>query len=171
MEENKEKLDIGDYMVGLDIGTTKISVMIGKKNQYEKLEILGTGRAVSNGVARGIVANIDKTVDSIKQAIEEAEQKSGLNIKEVFVGIAGQHIKSLQHRGQIVRDNVEIEIDNMNDLQKLYRVIEEKGGSKIKISINQKDKNYFFELKNKRKFDYETLKHLNKERYIKKINI
>ena len=59
-------------MVGLDIGTTKISVMIGRKNQYGKLEILGTGRAVSNGVARGIVANIDITVDSIKEAISEA---------------------------------------------------------------------------------------------------
>ena len=118
MEENIQVLQTGAYMVGLDIGTTKISVMIGRKNQYGKLEILGTGRAVSNGVARGIVSNIDKTVESIREAVEEAKQKSGLEINDVFVGIAGQHIKSLQHRGEIVRDNIDIEIDKA-DIDKL----------------------------------------------------
>ena len=118
MEENIQELQTGVYMVGLDIGTTKISVMIGRKNQYGKLEILGTGRAVSNGVARGIVSNIDKTVESIREAVEEAKQKSGLEIDDVFVGIAGQHIKSLQHRGEIVRDNIDIEIDKA-DIDKL----------------------------------------------------
>ena len=118
MEESNQELNIGDYMVGLDIGTTKISIMIGRKNQYNKLEILGTGRAVSNGVARGIVANIDKTVISIKEAVDEAKQKSGIDIDEVFVGIAGQHIKSLQHRGEIVRDNIDVEIDKA-DIDKL----------------------------------------------------
>ena len=118
MEENIQELQTGAYMVGLDIGTTKISVMIGRKNQYGKLEILGTGRAVSNGVARGIVSNIDKTVESIREAVEEAKQKSGLEIDDVFVGIAGQHIKSLQHRGEIVRDNIDIEIDKA-DIDKL----------------------------------------------------
>jgi cell division protein FtsA len=105
-------------MIGLDIGTTKISVMIGRKNQYGKLEILGTGRAVSHGVARGIVANIDKTVASIKEAVDEAKQNSGIEIDEVFVGIAGQHIKSLQHRGEIVRDNIDMEINKI-DIEKL----------------------------------------------------
>jgi len=118
MEESKQALNTGDYMVGLDIGTTKISVMIGKKNQYGKLEILGVGRAVSHGVARGIVANIDKTVASIKEAVDEAKQNSGIEIHEVFVGIAGQHIKSLQHRGEIVRDNIDVEI-NKADIEKL----------------------------------------------------
>jgi len=118
MEDSNQHICAGKYMVGLDIGTTKISVMIGRKNQYGKLEILGTGRAVSNGVARGIVANIDKTVDSIKEAINEARKKSGIEIDEVFVGIAGQHIKSLQHRGELVRDNIEIEIEK-SDIDKL----------------------------------------------------
>lgn len=118
MEENIQELQTGAFMIGLDIGTTKISVMIGRKNQYGKLEILGTGRAVSNGVARGIVSNIDKTVESIREAVEEAKQKSGLEINDVFVGIAGQHIKSLQHRGEIVRDNIDIEIDKA-DIDKL----------------------------------------------------
>ena len=117
MEEDK-KLPVGAIMVGLDIGTTKISVIIGRKNQYGKLEILGTGYAISNGVTRGIVSNIDKTVASIVTAINEAKKKSELEIKEVFIGVAGQHIKSLQHRGEIVRDNTETEIAKA-DIEKL----------------------------------------------------
>jgi cell division protein FtsA len=109
MGEDK-KLPKEAIMVGLDIGTTKISAIIGKKNQHDKLEVLGTGRAISNGVTRGIVSNIDKTVASIVEAINDAKQKSGLQTKEVFIGIAGQHIKSLQHRGEIVRDNIDTEI-------------------------------------------------------------
>jgi cell division protein FtsA len=118
MEEDLQQLPADAYMVGLDIGTTKISVMIGRKNEYGKLEILGTGRAVSNGVARGIVANIDKTVESINEAVEQARLKAGLAINDVFIGIAGQHIKSLQHRGEIVRDNIEVEIGK-DDIAKL----------------------------------------------------
>ena len=105
-------------IVGLDIGTTKVSVMIGRKDQFDKLEILGMGKAISGGVLRGIVANIDKTVESIKLAIEEAEQKSGTEIDEVYIGIAGQHIKSLQHRGEMVRDDIENEI-TIDDMEKL----------------------------------------------------
>ena len=118
MEENIQNIESGQIIVGLDIGTTKVSVMIGRKNQYNKIEILGTGKAISSGVARGIVANIDKTVESIKIAVEEAEKKAEMRINEVFVGIAGQHIKSLQHRGEIVRDNINVEIGKA-DLDKL----------------------------------------------------
>ncbi len=109
---------MSDIIVGLDIGTTKIAIMVGRKNKYGKLEILATAKAVSNGVARGIVANIDQTVNSIKEATEEIKQKSNIAINEVFVGIAGQHIKSLQHRGQIVREKIDIEI-NDDDLARL----------------------------------------------------
>ena len=105
-------------IVGLDIGTTKISVMIGKLDQFGKLEILGMGKSISGGVLRGIVANIDKTVESIKIAVEEAEQKFGEKINEVYIGIAGQHIKSLQHRGEMVRDDIENEI-SFEDMEKL----------------------------------------------------
>jgi len=115
---NKESINIKEYIVGLDIGTTKISIMVGVKNQYGKLEVLGQGKAISVGVSRGIVANIDQTVQSIKEAVFEAEQKTGVEIKDVFVGIAGQHIKSLQHRGEIVRDNIETEIGK-SDIDKL----------------------------------------------------
>ncbi len=118
MEELKEKLPLDAFMVGLDIGTTKISVMVGRKNEFGKLEILGSGRAISSGVNRGIVSNIDKTVSSIKSAIMEAEEKTNFKINDVHVGIAGQHIKSLQHRGEIVREDIDVEINKL-DIDKL----------------------------------------------------
>lgn len=93
--------------VGLDIGTTKIVAMIGKKNEYGKLEILGIGKSKSLGVARGVVNNITQTIQSIQQAILEAENNSGYKIKDVVVGIAGQHIRSIQHSDYISRENSE----------------------------------------------------------------
>ena len=93
--------------VGLDIGTTKIVAMIGKKNEYGKLEILGVGKSKSLGVARGVVNNITQTIQSIQQAIFEAENNSGYKIKDVVVGIAGQHIRSIQHSDYISRNNPE----------------------------------------------------------------
>ena len=109
---------ITDIIVGLDIGTTKVSIIIGKRNQFNKIEILATGKSISSGVSRGIVSNIDKTVGSIKLALEEVKNKNNIEINEVVVGIAGQHIKSLQHRGEIVRDNIDIEI-GQEDIDKL----------------------------------------------------
>lgn len=112
------KTTVSEIIVGLDIGTTKITVLVGKKDQFGKLDILGIGKAVSNGVMRGVVANIDKTVSSIKVAVAQAESESGVKIDEVYVGIAGQHIKSLQHRGEMVRDEI-IEEISKDDLDKL----------------------------------------------------
>ena len=112
------EINNSEIIVGLDIGTTKVSIIIGRRNQYNKIEILGNGKSVSSGVSRGIVSNIDKTVESIKQALDEVEKKNNISIKEVFVGIAGQHIKSLQHRGEIVRDNINVEI-GQQDIDKL----------------------------------------------------
>lgn len=107
-----------EIVVGLDIGTTKIVVIVGRKNEHGKLEILGMGKSESIGVSRGVVSNIDKTVQSIKTAVADAENKSGVDIKVVNVGIAGQHIKSLQHRGIKVRHNVDDEI-SQNDINAL----------------------------------------------------
>ena len=107
--------------VGLDIGTTKIVAMIGKKNEYGKLEILGVGKSKSLGVARGVVNNITQTIHSIQQAIFEAENNSGYKIKDVVVGIAGQHIRSIQHSDYISRANAEEVI----------------GGKDIDLLINQ----------------------------------
>ncbi|QQR94196.1 MAG: cell division protein FtsA [Bacteroidota bacterium] len=105
-----EQVTGNEVIVGLDIGTTKIAAIVGRRNEFGKIEIVGTGRAESVGVTRGVVANIEKTVGSIKQAVAEEEHKCGGNIKSVHVGIAGQHIKSLQHRGMITRSSTDDEI-------------------------------------------------------------
>ena len=111
--------------VGLDIGTTKIVAMIGRKNEYGKLEILGVGKAKSLGVHRGVVNNITQTIQSIQQAVLEAESDSGYKINDVVVGIAGQHIRSIQHSDYISRSNAEevigeLDIDSLiNQVHKL----------------------------------------------------
>ncbi|MFM2230829.1 MAG: Cell division protein FtsA [Bacteroidota bacterium] len=104
--------------VGLDIGTTKIVTMIGKKNEYGKLEILGVGKAKSLGVSRGVVNNITQTIQSIQQAVLEAEENSGYKINDVVVGIAGQHIRSIQHTDYLIRSNPE-EVIGEKDIQLL----------------------------------------------------
>jgi cell division protein FtsA len=104
--------------VGLDIGTTKIVAMIGKKNEYGKLEILGLGKSKSLGVARGVVNNITQTIQSIQQAVLEAEANSGYKINDVVVGIAGQHIRSIQQTDYVIRTNPE-EVISGKDIQLL----------------------------------------------------
>lgn len=103
-------MEPSEIVVGLDIGTTKIAVIVGRKNEFGKIEILGLGKSDSIGVSRGVVLNIEQTVQSIKAAVAEAEGKSGVDIKVVNVGIAGQHIKSLQHRGIKTRSSLDEEI-------------------------------------------------------------
>ena len=100
----------GKIIVGLDIGTTKVACIVGQKAENGKIEILGYGKTVSTGVRRGVVTNIFDTVEAIKTAVKQASDQSGVDINRVSVGIAGQHIKSLQHRGVMMRDNHEIEI-------------------------------------------------------------
>ena len=114
-------------IVGLDIGTTKIAAIAGRKNEYGKLEILGFGRANSNGVQHGMVLNIDQTIKAIQTALENCYASNpNLTLSEVYVGIAGHHIKSLQTRGDIVRHNNEEEIKQaeidqlVNDQYKTY---------------------------------------------------
>ena len=107
---------------GLDIGTTKIAAMIGRKNAYGKLEILGIGKSKSLGVHRGVVNNITQTIQSIQQAVQEAEAASGMKIEEVTVGIAGQHIRSLQHSDYITRANSELVIDE-DDIERLINQV------------------------------------------------
>ncbi len=113
-------MENSDIVVGLDIGTTKIACIVGRKDENGKIEILGIGKSESLGVNRGVVANIDKTVQSIRTAVEQAESKTGVTVKFVNVGIAGQHIKSLQHRGIHTRDSLDDEISK-EDVRKLIR--------------------------------------------------
>lgn len=105
-------------VVGLDIGTTKICAIVGRKNEYGKLEVLGMGKAVSDGVIRGIVSNIDKTMFAIQKAIEEAENQAGINIRVTNVGIAGQHIRSSIQHGSITRNSTEDEI-TIEDIKRI----------------------------------------------------
>jgi len=114
-----------EIIVGLDIGTTKIACIVGRKNEFGKIEILGNGKTESIGVKRGVVANIEHTVKSIRTAVEMAEAKSGVDIKYVNVGIAGQHIKSHQHRGTIIREDPDKEISTIEVeqlAQKMYKL-------------------------------------------------
>ena len=108
--------------VGLDIGTTKIVAMIGCKNQYGKLETIGVGKSKSLGVHRGVVNNITQTIQSIQQAVTQAEAVSNVKIDEVTVGIAGQHIRSLQHSDYITRSNAE-QVINEDDIDRLINQV------------------------------------------------
>lgn len=99
-----------EIIVGLDIGTTKIACLVGRRLESGKIEILGYGKSESLGVSRGVVSNIERTVTSIKAAVDQASQASGVEIKVVNVGIAGQHIKSYQHNHMRTRKNFEDEI-------------------------------------------------------------
>ena len=111
-------MELNDISVGLDIGTTKIVAMIGRKNEYGKIELLGIGKAKSLGVHRGVVNNITQTIQSIQQAVDEAIAVSGVQISDAVVGIAGQHIRSLQHSDYITRPNSQ-EVIDQSDLEKL----------------------------------------------------
>lgn len=114
-------------IVGLDIGTTKIVAIAGRKNDFGKLEIIGFGHARSNGVQHGMVLNINQTISSIQSTMEDCRRCSPvLDIKEVYVGIAGHHIKSLKSNGDIVRQSnddeiTQVEIDQLiSDQHKIY---------------------------------------------------
>lgn len=131
MENNENEI-----IVGLDIGTTKVAVIVGREDLNGKIEILGFGRADSLGVKRGVVHNIGSTVEAIEKAVAEAEKTAEVDISTVKVGIAGQHIKSHQHRGSIIRENSEAEIsqDEVNQLVNSMYNIGMKPGEEI-ISV------------------------------------
>lgn len=116
--QTQKQIDPSEIVVSLDIGTTKVCAVIGRQNEYGKVEILGMGKVASEGVLRGVVSNIDKTVKAISEAVKIANRGLNLEINEVYVGIAGQHIKSLQHRGILTRDDLTSEISQA-DIQKL----------------------------------------------------
>lgn len=102
----------------IDIGTTKVAAIVARKTENDKIEILGIGNSPSYGVRRANVINIDKTVEAIKLAVEQAEKQSGIPFKSVYVGIAGQHIRSLQHRGILMRKTEDEEISE-DDIKRL----------------------------------------------------
>ncbi len=108
----------GKIVAAVDIGTTKIVSLVGRLSDQGKLEVLGISQTASKGVKRGVVLNIEETVNAIQTTSSEAMKQSGIKFNEVFVGIAGQHIKSVRNRGYINRDSYEDEITR-DDLQNL----------------------------------------------------
>lgn len=119
------------YVAAIDIGTTKIVAIVGRKNENGKIEILGISKALSKGVKRGVVLNIEETVDAIKQTVDDVQKRSGIMFSEVFAGIAGQHIKSMKNRGYILRDKWEDEIRK----EEVFRLIDDM--HKIHIDIGE----------------------------------
>lgn len=119
------------YVAAIDIGTTKIVAIVGKKNENGKIEILGLSKAPSKGVKRGVVLNIEETVTAIKTTVEDVQKRSGILFSEVFVGIAGQHIKSMKNRGYIMREAYDDEIQK----EEVFKLIEDM--HKIHIDIGE----------------------------------
>ncbi len=119
------------YVAAIDIGTTKIVAIVGSKNEYGKIEILGLSKAPSKGVKRGVVLNIEETVSAIQTTVEDVQKRSGICFSEVFVGIAGQHIKSMKNRGYITRDAYDDEITK----EEVFRLIEDM--HKIHVDIGE----------------------------------
>ncbi len=127
-------------VVGLDIGTTKVCAIVGQLNENGKINILGVGSELSlGGVIRGEVANITKTVDAIKGAVAKASKISNVEINTVYVGIAGEHIRSFQQSGVKIRENSESEItlSELEELTKEQFRISVEPGSKIIHALPQ----------------------------------
>lgn len=106
-----------EYVAAIDLGTTKIVSIVGKKNANGKLQIVAHSKTQSTGIKRGVVLNIEETVTSIQKTVEEVQLKSGIILGDVFVGIAGQHIRSVRNRGYINRDSDDV--IGFDDVQKL----------------------------------------------------
>ena len=119
------------YVAAIDIGTTKIVAIVGKKNENGKIEILGLSKALSKGVKRGVVLNIEETVNAIQTTVLDVQKRSGILFSEVFVGIAGQHIKSMKNRGYIIREAYDDEIQK----DEVFKLIEDM--HKIHIDIGE----------------------------------
>jgi len=133
MVETMNDISLDKAIVGLDIGTSKVVCIIAAPDTYlQYLNILGIGIAESKGLRRGVVTNIDKTVESIRQAVERAEQQSGVKVVDVVVGIAGDHIQSFATRNIITIPSPTKEI-SARDVE---RLIDE--SRKINISSDRR---------------------------------
>lgn len=110
------------FYVGLDIGTTKIACVVAEKVEGNKVKILGYSKTPSTGVKAGEVFNIQKTVDAIKTVVQEASDKSGVDIRCVSVGVAGHHIRSIAHHGTKVRSN-DRELITRNELEEMRKSV------------------------------------------------
>ena len=106
MRKNGER----DFIVGLDIGTSKVVAIVGEVYENNEIEVIGIGSHPSRGLSRGVVVNIESTVHSIQKAVEEAELMAGCDINSVYAGIAGNHIRSLNSHGIVAIQDNEVRI-------------------------------------------------------------
>jgi len=114
-----------EIVVGLDIGTTKIAAIVGELNEDGGVDIIGVGTARSKGLRKGVVVNIDATVEAIKRAIVEAEHMAGCEITTVYAGIAGGHIRGLNSHGIVAVKDKEVresDISRVNDAAKAVAI-------------------------------------------------
>ena len=118
MDKDKIMEEKDRIVVGLDIGTTKVCAIVASIDNQDRIHILGVGKAPSDGLNRGVVVNIDKTVNAIQTAIEQAQLASGIEVNSVNVGIAGDHIRSMRSKGVITINNRDNEI-NVDDVERL----------------------------------------------------
>lgn len=94
-------MSVTDTLVGIDLGTTKIGVIIAEVDEDGDIQVVGVGKSASRGMRRGVVVNIDKATEAISEAVDLAEQMAGVKVRDVYVGIAGDHIRSINSRGVI----------------------------------------------------------------------
>lgn len=92
---------VDDYLVGIDIGSSKVGVLIGKRDGEGGVEVVGKGEAPNRGTRRGNIVNVEQTVEALKTATEEAEMMAGIEISRAYVGIAGPDIRSVNSRGMV----------------------------------------------------------------------
>jgi cell division protein FtsA len=114
-----------EYFVGLDIGSSKIAVAVARPNEDGELAILGIGNALSDGLKRGVVVDLEKVIQSIRSAVADAEMVSGCKITSVYAGIAGEHIKSINSRGVIAvgKGNAEITASDVERVIEAARAV------------------------------------------------
>ncbi|HHC74195.1 MAG TPA: cell division protein FtsA, partial [Thiothrix sp.] len=112
-------------IVALDIGTSKVVALIGEVNENGQLEVIGIGKTVSRGMKKGVVVNIESTIQAIQRAVEEAELMAGVQVRSVYVGIAGSHIQSLNSHGIVAIKDKEVfdsDVDRVMDAAKAVAI-------------------------------------------------
>lgn len=112
-------------IVALDIGTSKVVALIGEVNEHGRLEVIGIGQTASRGMKKGVVVNIESTIQAIQRAVEEAELMAGVQVRSVYVGIAGSHIQSLNSHGIVAIKDKEVsdsDVDRVMDAAKAVAI-------------------------------------------------
>ncbi|HIE40323.1 MAG TPA: cell division protein FtsA, partial [Thiomicrorhabdus sp.] len=131
------KQQVSNMVVGLDIGTSKIAAIIGKIKSNGEIEVVGMGTHPSKGLKKGVVVNIDATVESIQHAIDEAERMSGFTVSSVYVGIAGSHIKSFNSNGMVAIRNQDVQPDDIDRVMEAAQTIAIPGGERVLHILSQ----------------------------------